>query len=342
MKKATIYDVAIKSGVSTATVSRVLNNADYPVSQELRAKVLNAVTELAYEPNLLGKYLKTRENREIGVIIPNISNYFYPLLLLGVHDIAFQHGYQIILCNSYRESELEIKNFNFLIRKQVMGILTFPLTTSNDYLHKYVRRGGNVVLLESSSDDEISRVTYNYFQGGYMACQHLLEYGHRRISFAGAPLTRHSRIQQYLGFKQCLLDNGLEPDESLIYIAKGEKESISVYEFENGRALAQMILKSKERPTAVFCVNDMTAIALLQEFHNQGVDVPNDISVVGFDDLNLSAYCIPPLTTVDQHIYEMGTIATKMLIDSIENPSAEISTIQLEPTLVLRESTRKI
>ncbi|MGI6004124.1 MAG: LacI family DNA-binding transcriptional regulator [Christensenellales bacterium] len=342
MKKATIYDVAQKSGVSPATVSRVLNDTGYPVSKAAKEKVLKAAKVLEYEPNLLGKYLKTRTNKEIGVIIPNITNYYYPLLLLGVHDVAAERGYHIILCNSYRDPEMEIQNLHLLTRKQVMGILSVSLNTSNDYLQKFVDKGGNMVLLENSPEIQCNKVTFDYFQGGYLACKHLIELGHTKIGFAGAPLKRYSRIQQFEGYQKCLRDHGLEVNENFIYISQEEKESKSVYEFENGRFLARMLLESPQKPTALFCINDMTAIVMIQELYRNGVMVPQDISIVGFDNLNLSDVIIPSLTTVDQRIYEMGSSATNMLIDAYEKKTNGNRIIQLEPTLVVRDSTRSL
>lgn len=342
MDKATIYDVAKKCGVSAATVSRVLSNNGYPVSKEVRERVLRAAKELDYVPNLLGKYLKTQQNKEIGVIIPNITNYYYPLLLLGVHDVAAKRGYHIILCNSYRDSEMEVKNLNLLISKQVMGILTVSLSSNNSYLQSFVRKGGNVVLLENSPEIDCHKVTFNYFKGAYLACEHLIKLGHRKIGFAGAPLTKYSRKQQFQGYKKCMSDYGLAINEKFVYLSKLEKEHKRVYEFENGKLLAQKLLKSQERPTAVICVNDMTAIVFIQELHRNGVFVPRDISVVGFDNLNLSEMINPPLTTVDQNTYEMGSSATNILIDSFEKNIKSNYFIQLEPELIVRDSTRKL
>lgn len=342
MEKVTIYDVAKKSGVSTATVSRVLNDTGYPVSKDVKERVQKAAKELDYEPNLLGKYLKTRNNKEIGVIIPNITNYYYPMLLLGVHDVAAQRGYHIILCNSYRDSELEIQNLHLLTRKQVMGILTVSLSSNNDYLKKIIRQGGNVVLLENSPEIDCNKVTFDYFKGAYMACKHLIDLGHSKIGFAGAPLTKYSRMKQFEGYQKCLQDHGLVADEDFIYISKVEKEYKKVYEFENGKMLAQMFVQSTKRPTAMFCINDMTAIGLIQELHQNGINVPEDVSIVGFDNLNLSEMTVPPLTTIDQHIYEMGSSATNILIDAYEKKTESNYVVRWEPTLVVRESTRRL
>ena len=342
MKNVTIYDVAKLSGVSAATVSRVLNNTGYPISQEVKARVQKAARDLDYAPNLLGKYLKTRSNREIGVIIPNITNYYYPLLLLGVHGVAAQRGYHIILCNSYRDSELEAQNIHLLTSKQVMGILTVSLSTNNEYLKRFIDKGGNMVLLENSPDIECNKVTFDYFKGAYMACKHLIDLGHTKIGFAGAPITKYSRMQLLEGYQKCLRDHGIEVLPRFIYIPEGEKEVKTVYEFENGKRLAHMLLKSPEKPTGVFCINDMTAIVMMQELHKNGMRVPRDVSVVGFDNLNLSEMLSPPLTTIDQHIYEMGSSATNILIDAYEKIIQSNYIIQLEPTLVVRDSTRRL
>lgn len=276
------------------------------------------------------------------MIIPNITNYYYPMLLLGVHDVAAQRGYHIILCNSYRDSELEIQNLHLLTRKQVMGILTVSLSSNNDYLKKIIRQGGNVVLLENSPEIDCNKVTFDYFKGAYMACKHLIDLGHSKIGFAGAPLTKYSRMKQFEGYQKCLQDHGLVADEDFIYISKVEKEYKKVYEFENGKMLAQMFVQSTKRPTAMFCINDMTAIGLIQELHQNGINVPEDVSIVGFDNLNLSEMTVPPLTTIDQHIYEMGSSATNILIDAYEKKTESNYVVRWEPTLVVRESTRRL
>ena len=175
-----------------------------------------------------------------------------------------------------------------------------------------------------------------------MACEFLIKQGHTKIGFAGAPLIRYSRVQQFEGYKKCMEDHGLEVDPNFIYISKDEKESKTAYEFENGKLLAQMVLDSPQKPTAIFCINDMTAIVLIQQLHKNGILVPRDISVVGFDNLDLSEIIIPQLTTIDQHTYEMGSSATNILIDSFEKKSRVNYITQLEPTLVIRDSTRQL
>jgi LacI family transcriptional regulator len=184
-RKPTVHDVATRCGVSTATVSRVLSHADYPVSEALRRQVLTAAEELHYTPNLFGKYLKTSKSRDLGVIIPNIANPYYAVLLQGIYDVALKAEYHVILCNAYRDAKQETKSIRALLAKQVGGILLASINPDQTAVEEAVRYGCPVVAMEQAVPAPCIQVGFDYRQGGYLATQHLVDHGHRRIGFIG-------------------------------------------------------------------------------------------------------------------------------------------------------------
>lgn len=343
-KNVTIYDIAKAANTSTATVSRVLSNSDYPVSDKLKQRVLEAAEKLSYTPNLLGRQLKTNEINDIAVIIPSITNHFYPLLLLGVENAAREKGYNVLLCNSLRNPENEKKYLSSLFQKQIKGIIISSITENHNFLKKLQQKGLKVVAFDQGTSLDCCKVSFDFYTGGYMAAEHLLELGHKKIAFFSAPLTRRSRNQVYEGFIQCLKDNNVKQFKENILISHKEEESHDqVYEFKNGKQLTRkMLATTNELPTAIFCINDMTAFGVIQELSNNNISVPHDISVMGFDNIPMAEITTPPLTTIDQPAYEMGTLSAEMLIRNLENPNAPNAEIILKPTLVARSSTKDI
>ncbi|MDN5313486.1 LacI family transcriptional regulator [Thermoanaerobacteraceae bacterium SP2] len=343
-KNATIYDIAKLAKTSTATVSRVLSNNGYPVKEELKQRVLEAARKLNYTPNLLGRQLKTNESLDIGIIIPSITNQFYPLLLLGVEDVARKKGYNVLLCNSLRKPENEKKYLSTLFQKQIKGIIISSITKNQDYLKQLQQKGLKIVAFDQGISLDCCKISFDFYAGGYMAAEHLIKLGHRKIAFLSAPLTRYSRIQIYEGFMQCMKDNGIEQSQDYIILSEDEEESHDqVYEFKNGKYLVNKLLGSgKPIPTAIFCINDMTAFGAIQELTKNKIYVPKDISVMGFDNIPTSEMITPSLTTVDQSAYEMGALAAEMLINNLESSSERSIEIVLKPKLVVRNSTKKI
>lgn len=344
LKNATIYDIAKYAKTSTATVSRVLSNSDYPVSDELKQRVLDAARKLNYTPNLVGRQLKTNENLDIGIIIPSISNPFYPMLLLGVEDVAREKGYNVFLCNSLRKPENEKKYLSTLFQKQIKGIIISSITKNQVYLKQLQQKGLKIVAFDQGISLDCCKISFDFYSGGYMAAEHLIELGHRKIAFLSAPLTRYSRIQIYEGFMQCMNDNGINPIQDYIILSESEEESHDqIYEFKNGKYLVNKLLESKKPvPTAIFCINDMTAFGAIQELTKNKIYVPRDISVMGFDNIPTSEMITPSLTTVDQSAYEMGTLAANMLITNLESSNDKNIEVVLKPKLVARNSTNKI
>lgn len=343
-KKTTIYDVAAEAGTSSATVSRVLSNSGYPVKEEVRQRIIDAAKKLNYTPNMVGRMLKKNVSMDIGVIIPTISNPFYSQIILGIEQEARQRGYNILLCNSFRDSETERKYINSLYQKQVRGIVISSIGENHDYLKELQENGVRIAVFDQSVDDlKCSKVGFNYVKGGLMAVEHLINMGHRKIVFATSPLTRKSRRETMEGFKLALLKHGIPfSDEDIIESESEEETENGTYEFENGRKLAEKLLGLKEKPTAVFAVNDMTAIGIIQGLSGHGIRIPEDISVIGFDNIEVSSMINPPLTTVNQPSFETGRLACKLLLDSMNDNGYEDVSIVLEPSLIVRESVKNL
>lgn len=340
VKKSTIYDIAEQAGTSTATVSRVLSNSSYPVSDELREKILAAAQKLDYVPNIVGRMLRKSESHDIGVVIPTISNPFFTQMVLGIELEARNRGYNILLCNSFREAETERKHLESLYHKQVSGIILSSVDENHSYLGKMQENGVQIVLVDQVADDlKCSRVGFDYIKGGMTAVEHLIRTGHRNIAFLSSPLTRRSRRETMEGYQLALLKNNIGfRSENLIFSEMEEEFRSGTYEFENGKWLARKFLKLTNRPTAIFAVNDMTAFGVIQELLANKISVPEDISVIGFDNIELSAMIHPPLTTVNQPSFETGRLACKLLLDGIENGGCQDMAITLEPSLVVRKS----
>ncbi len=345
-RDATIYDIAAEVGTSAATVSRVLSNSDYPVSEKLKQRVLDVSQKLSYSPNIVGRMLKKSVSMDIGVIIPTISNPFYPHMILGIESEARLRGYNILLCNSFRNPDTEKKYVQLLYQKQVRGIIISSIDENHMFLKEMQKNGVIVVVFDQDIDElKCSRVEFDYAKGGIMAVEYLARLGHRRIAFLSSPLTRKSRRETHEGYRLGLLENGLKYDSDLVLMSDYEEESREgTYEFENGKNLAMsfMDISQKERPTAIFAVNDMTAFGIIQHLFEKGMDIPGDVSVIGFDNIEMSSMINPPLTTVNQPSFETGRLAGKLLLDSLEGKERGEVSITLEPSLVVRKSVKQI
>jgi LacI family transcriptional regulator len=336
MKKSfTIHDIAKMANVSSATVSRVLSNSSYPVSPELRSKILRIAKETNYVPNMLGKQLKTKTSMTIGVVIPTITNLFYSSIILGVEEIARKNNYQVLLCNSFQDPVLEDKYIQAMFEKQVRGLVISSISSDKKQLKHFIDMGLNVVALDQKMEmEDVSQVDFDYRKGGYIATRHLIGKGHERIAYVTAPLDRPSRISIHEGYLTAMQEAGFEP-----IVQEGGNETYSgTYEFENGKDQTRRLMERGTRPTAIFACNDMMAFGVVNELSSQGVKVPGDISVMGFDGIDFGQMMTPPLTTVLQPTYEMGRLACNMLLDVLIDGKKPEAGVMLQPKLLERES----
>jgi LacI family transcriptional regulator len=337
MKKTiTIHDIARTASVSSATVSRVLSNSEYPVSPAMREKILRTASELKYIPNQLGKQLKTNTNMTLGVIIPSITNPFYSSVILGIEEIARSHNYHVLLCNSQQDPKLEEQYLKTIFEKQIKGLIISSISQNTKLLKQLIDLGLNVIALDQEIDEkEVCRIEFDFRKGGYMATTYLIDKGHRSIAYVTSPLDRPSRKSIYQGYLDAMGQYGLEP---IVEEAEGEKAYNGIYEFDNGKRLTSRLLERPSRPTAIFACNDMTAFGIINELTSQGISVPQDTSVIGFDGIEFGQMITPALTTIKQPDYEMGRMACGMLMEMLTDNRKPYLNFMLQPQLIERSS----
>lgn len=340
-KRATIYDIAKRVGTSTATVSRVLSGSNYPVSDLLREQVLAAAQEMNYVPNALGLMLKKNENPEIGVVIPTLDNPHYTQVLLGIEREARHQGWNLLLCNTRRSPQLERQSLASLHKKQVRGVILVSVESHTDTLQSLQAGGMRFVLLDQPfATPMFSSVDYDFVSAGRMATEHLIQNGHRRIMFLSSPLHHPNRSKLLRGYQDALCAAQLPFDPELLLVSEDEEdaENAEGYEFYNGRRLAKRLL-DRPLPDAVVAVNDMTALGVIQALGEQGIQVPKDLSVISFDNIQMSAMAYPPLTTIDKPAYDIGKQACLLLSQLLgQDAPAPPRRIDFAPTLILRGS----
>ena len=335
----TIHDVARLADTSITTVSRVLNNTGYPVSKELRARVLSAVRELNFSPNSIARSLKFSSNKEIGVVVPNISNPFYSQAILGIEKAVQKGSYVICLCNTLRDTEMEKEYLNLLFNKRVNGVIISAVSDEN--VIEFAKKGIHFVLLDQKIKGvNCSNINFDFRQGGHLATDYLIRKGHKKIALVTTPLTRWSRSEIYQGYAGTLAAASGEP---LVLEANSEDEnSAFVYESLVGNQMAEKFVDEKCDATGVICVNDMVAFGFIQGLHRRNIRVPQDVSVVGFDDIPFASMCSPALTTVRCAAVNTGMVAGNLLLAEIEETILEESSLKIEPEIVERDTVKDL
>lgn len=326
---ANIRQVAEKAGVSVATVSRVLNQQD-TVSAKTRIKVEDAIKKLNYEPSLLGRNLRNSESRLLLILIPKISNPFYFEIIKGIETTAINQSYNILLCETDSNPERENIYFDLVKKKMADGIISMDPAVNMDTLIQLAERHNIIQCSEYAIDSSIPYVTIDNEAAAYIAVKHLIKIGHKKIAFINSDKKYLYARQREAGYKKALQEQNIRVQEQ--YICYSQQ-----LDFEYGQQAMRKILHMDDRPTAVFAVSDLLAIGALKEIHANGLRVPDDIAVVGFDKIDFSNMTHPTLTTIAQPMYKMGTIAAQMLMDKIKGK--EVESVILDHELVIREST---
>ncbi len=333
---ATIKDVARLANVSITTVSRVINNKSEGVSEETRQRVLQVMEDLNYQPNRVARGLVTKRTNTLGLILPDITNPFFPEIARAVEDTANKHGYNIILCNTDDRSDKEELYIRVLKSKCVDGIV-FTSSTTPVFRHvKQLRdyRMPFVLLDRYFYDEQLPGVYTDGYQGMYEITRFVLEMGHREIAYIGGPSEAPNSMYRYAGFEQALKNFGLNLDKELI--VEGN------YKISGGREGVLELLSKGRDFTAVVCANDLMAIGAMEELKDAGFRIPEDISITGFDDIPMARYVEPKLTTVAQPCYQMGEMATELLIKLIEGKPVKNAVITLKPELIVRDSVKRV
>jgi DNA-binding LacI/PurR family transcriptional regulator len=331
----TISDVAAEAGVSVATVSRVLNDRGYPIRPETRRRVVEAIEKLDFRPNELARGLLLKRTQTIGLVIPDITNPYYPVISRGVEDVASDRGYAVIFCNTDRDAAKSEYYVNVLLQKQVDGlIIAGGGTDFTRAFERFAEHGTRVVFVGKPSLPWPSVRVPNE-DGTVAAMAHLAELGHQQVGFIGGPQTLSTARDRLAGYRRAVRDHGLVASPSL--------ERPGDFSEQSGYREAERLLRDTRRPTAILAANDRMAIGALAAAADRGLVVPDDLSVVGFDDIPLVSYVRPALTTVALPAYEMGAAAMRLLLDLLQNkddgPTAAAPTVRLPVTLVVRDST---
>ncbi len=329
---ATIKDVAQAAGVSITTVSHTINGTRR-VSDELRERVLRAMQQLDYHPNGLARGLRMGETKTIGLIVPDNSNPFFAEIARTIENIGFQNGYSVILCNSDGNTEKQQTYVHVLAMKQVDGIIFISAGRSTSDLRFLIDDGIEVVLVDRDEPDPaIDIVLVDNEQGGYNATRYLLDLGHRRIACILGPDSLSPSEQRAAGYRRAISEAGLELPAD--FVVGGD------FMLAGGELAAVELLGRPDPPTAIFVCNDMMAIGAIRGARGRGVRVPEDLSIVGFDDIPLAGAVFPPLTTMAQPTAQIGALATELLLRRLQGPACDVrpERIVLPAQLVIRAS----
>ena len=329
--RASIRDVAARAGVSVTTVSHALNRTRF-VSDEARAKVNEAAHALGYVPSEVARGLKQNTTRTLGMLVPNNSNPYFAEIIRGVEDHCYAAGYSLVLCNSNDDPQRQIDHLRVLSERRVDGIVLVASGTDAEIVDSCKGLRLPLVLLDREIESiAADLIEVDHARGGEVATQHLLSLGHARVACIGGPLDLRPSQQREAGWRLALAAAGVKPhaDE----LVRGD------FGPQSGAAAMRRLLKSAHPPTAVFVCNDLMAIGALHVAHELDIDVPRDLSVVGFDDIELSAYTSPPLTTVAQPKEAIGTGAAKLLLERLKGGRTEARRLILQPVLRVRASS---
>lgn len=331
---ATISQVAERAGVSVTTVSHVINETRF-VSGAVRERVQQAMDELGYRPNALARSLRRGETHTLGLILPDSSNPFFAEVAQNIEVAAFEQGYNVILCNAQGAPSKERLYLDVLQKRQVDGLILLSTGEDGESLSQALHRDIPIVMLDRdlpAADADVVLVDNRL--GAVVATNHLLELGHRRIGCISGPSHINPSARRVSGYLDSLAGAGIAFDETLV--VRGD------FHPESGRAGAHALLSRPDRPSAIFACNDLMAIGAVRAACELGLNVPEDVSFVGFDDIQLASYITPPLTTVVQPKAGMARTAVQLLFERMADRSLPARRHVLSPTLVTRASSRAL
>jgi DNA-binding LacI/PurR family transcriptional regulator len=328
--KVTIYDVAKRAGVSIATVSKVINNTGN-MRESTKQRVKKAMEELNYHPNVMASALMGKGTKTLGLLVPDISNPFFSEIAKVIEDRAHEKGYSVIICSTDENAEKEKKNVELLQSKLVDGFIVGSTYSDKSIVQNLTEAGVPVVML--TQDDpaiDVSQVFVDDFKGGYEATIHHLQNGHHRIAIISEQMALSS-VKRTEGYLQALKTYGIRPSEEYLVKTRGT--------IANGIKAFDRLFRLPEPPTAIFACNDQLAIGVMLGAQEKGIKIPDQLSLVGFDDTILARATYPRLTTVAQPIAEMGKTVVDLLIDEIRLGHSKKERILYNPRLIIRETT---
>lgn len=327
---ATIKDVAKLAGVAVSTASYALNNVN-KVSPATMKKVQDAARELNYMKNGFASDLKRTKTNTIALILKDLSGPFYSELIKGVQEVTIRNGYDLIACSSVGgEQSTAVK---FLKEKRVDGAIILAHNISDDIILDSAREGFPIVVLDRKIEHPfVYQVAVDNIHGGYLATEHLIEKGHREIAFVSGPINSQDNTMRFEGYQKALRHHEI-PFQSK-WKVHGE------FTREGGYSATKMLIAQRDIPQAIFYANDEMAVGGLQAFKENKISVPNDISIIGYDDIQLSEYVNPPLTTIRQPKYEVGALAVHVVFQALAKEKVEQS-YKLSTELIERYSVKQ-
>lgn len=326
-------DVAARALVSLGTVSNVLN-APERVETQTRERVRQAIRELGYVRNEAARQLRAGRSRTLGLVVLDVGNPFFTDIAAGVEARAAEDGFSLLLCNSGENSERERHYLDLLEEQRVYGILIAPLLAVAEQIEDIRRRGTSVVLVDRTAAGAQCSVSVDDVEGGRLGAAHLLEQGHRRIAFVGGPPTIQQVSDRLSGTRQAIASTAVQTSLSLVMT-----DALNV---ASGRLAGEQLaaIPVADRPTGVFCANDLLALGVLQAMTRHRIDVPREMALVGYDDIEFAAAAAVPLTSIRQPRHDLGRAATELLLSEAGAGAAhEHEQLVFAPQLVIRESS---
>jgi LacI family transcriptional regulator len=330
--RTSLLEVARRAGVSVGTVSNVLNRP-HLVAQATRERVQQVIEELEFVPNGGARLLRQGRSHAIGVVVLDIANPFWGEVVRGAEASAAQAGYVTIVSNAGESPEHETRALRALQERRVDGLLIAPVTDDEDRLERLQQSGIHVVLLDHpSSRESLRSVSVDDVLGGQLAVEHLLRLGHRRIGFVNGQLSIGWCVNRRAGVHAAVRAAGLDPDVCVVEV------NTNTLTARDGEAAIDAVLDVADRPTAIFCTNDLLALGVLRGVTRRGLRVPDDLALIGYDDVEFAALLSPPLSTIRQVPYDLGRAAAELMLDAVAGTGGPHH-LTFSPTLVVRGST---
>jgi LacI family transcriptional regulator len=332
---ANIQDVAKRAGVSISTVSRVLNGRNH-VNEDVVARVRRAAQELQYQPSRAARALRANHATIIGLLITDIQNPFFTALVRGVEDVAQRNGYSLILCNTDEDPQKERQYIEVMCAERVAGAIIAPTRERQHTLKLFQEHNIPIVTVDRRvKGDDTDAVLVDNVRGAREATAHLIANGYRRIGIVSGPITTTTGRERLEGYRQALRAAGIAPDPAI--------ERLGSFKEESGRLLTDELLNLEQPIDALFVANNLMTLGALATLNERGMRIPDDIAVVGFDEMPWASLSTISLTTVAQPVYEIGSTAALRLFQRLQNPGAFTKQeIVLAPTLQIRNSSRPL
>ncbi|MEL7458878.1 MAG: substrate-binding domain-containing protein, partial [Pseudomonadota bacterium] len=323
---ATMKDIAKLAGVSTSTVSHVINKTRF-VSEEISERVNNAAKELNYyAPSALARSLKVNRTKTIGMLVTTSTNPFFGEVVKGVERSCYQKGYSLILCNTEGDNERMRESINTLLQKRVDGLILMCSSLEGERIDVFERYPDIPVVVMDwgpmlfTSD----KIQDNSLRGGYLAAKYLIDCGHKEVGCITGPLIKHQAQMRYEGYKRAMLEAELEFNANWIVE--------SDFECEGGYQAFKKMVERGPLPSSIFVSNDMMAMGVINAANELGIQIPEQLSIIGYDDIHIAKFMSPSLTTIHQPKYRLGQAAVETLLRKLDEKSDEAQVVQLEPT----------